>query len=250
MVDTLTYDQTLQELDTILELLGYHYGPPLGAGQFHITTEQPVLKDLLTNLNPPTHMIEDDSPWVGDNGEIWSIYRSWRAIRNWRGKSGKVVILKRERLDKTVSYKIVFLPESRAEERFNMSMHTLSMRKTFADPKAELNAQKRLFATLTQEQKSLYIVGDSFLEIGKSGVVYWLRKSKPTLALRYDEGSESLRPLCALCLHPVAYYTYTWAGVLPPSDEVLTHLLMIRASEHFYWKKANQIPIEETNSGV
>lgn len=82
-----------------------------------------------------------------------------------------------------------------------------------------------------------------FSEKGKSGVMYVIRKNRPTIAI----GS---RVLCALCLHPLGYYEGTWTGSLCPTDEVIAHLLFIRGDEHTFWKKANHIPLYETNSGV
>ena len=79
-----------------------------------------------------------------------------------------------------------------------------------------------------------------------------LRKGRPTIAIRIheDEWSWWMDILCALCMHPLGFYEGTWAGVMAPSDEVLAHLLHIRADEHYFWRKANQIPLDEIESGI
>ena len=51
-------------------------------------------------------------------------------------------------------------------------------------------------------------------------------------------------------MHPLGYFASSWIGAMPPTDEVVAHLLMIRGDEHYFWRKANQIPFSEPNSGV
>lgn len=48
------------------------------------------------------------------------------------------------------------------------------------------------------------------------------------------------RILCALCLHPIAYYSKSWAGAMTPTDDVCAHLMMMRSDEHLFWRRANQ----------
>lgn len=238
-----------EKVNSILEALGYSFGPPLGFDRFNITTDQPELAGLIKDVNPEPNFVLDGE-FVSANGENVKIHRSWYTSRPWKGKYGKVVVLKREHLDRTATYKILFLAVGPANQRLEITLETLSALKSGTLAEAEIKAQERLFSSLSEHQIDLYIIGGGFIEIGKSGVVYVLRKNRPTLALRVDEDQTHFTPLCALCLHPVGYYTGTWAGILPPSDEVLAHLLMIRASEHFFWKKANQIPLDEWTSGI
>jgi hypothetical protein len=35
-------------------------------------------------------------------------------------------------------------------------------------------------------------------------------------------------------------YDGTFAGVMPPTDEVVADLLAMRGDEHFFWRKSNQ----------
>lgn len=116
---------------------------------------------------------------------------------------------------------------------------------------AERKAQRRLSQALTKTQREQYLLNDAVLERGRSGVIYMVRKNRPTVAFREDSEAEGgARALCALCLHPWAYYKGSWAGAMPPSDEVLAHLLYIRSNEHYFWRKANQIPLHEPASGI
>jgi hypothetical protein len=84
-----------------------------------------------------------------------------------------------------------------------------------------------------------YLLTGSFLETSnRSGVTYMFRRLRPTLAISGSTGE--LRILCALCLHPVAYYAESWAGAQCPTDDVIAHLMLMRGDEHMFWKRANQ----------
>jgi hypothetical protein len=83
-----------------------------------------------------------------------------------------------------------------------------------------------------------------FVERGpQSDLLYLFRRGLPILTFRADE--TMVHPRAALCLHPLAYYAGTHAGAMPPSDEVLALLLMMRADEPYLWRKANQLSIRD-----
>jgi hypothetical protein len=114
---------------------------------------------------------------------------------------------------------------------------------------AEQKALKKLATLLAPDVFELYQLTGHFAEISKrSGVLYMFRKGRPTIAIRQTE--EDSNVLCALCLHPIGYYAETWAGVMCPTDEVMAHLLMMRASEEKYWANANQHPVDHPAAGV
>jgi len=230
------------------ERLGIHCGLPQGIGETHITTTYEPLAQLLKDLNPKTGKEVRLESVIDSTGNAWEIGNHWKVSRPWKGRFGRVVILKRHEGEK-LKCRLEFLPKHPSHARLDIIMGTLVCRTEYTLGESEQQAQKRLFRELNDNQRRQYITSDGFAETGRSGVMYVIRKSRPTIAIRKnaDDGGAAL---CALCLHPVAYYTATWAGVLPPSDEALTHLLMIRQSEHFYWRKANQIPLDEETSGV
>jgi len=107
---------------------------------------------------------------------------------------------------------------------------------------------------LNKMQTESYILNGMFPETSKrSGVTYIFRKGLPTLALRIDkleDKRERRHFLAALCQHPLAYYADTFAGCTPPTDEVITHLLMMRSDEHRFWKKSGQHPLNDWRSGL
>lgn len=84
-----------------------------------------------------------------------------------------------------------------------------------------------------------YLLTGMFFEASeRSGVIYLFRKLRPTVAISGQTGE--LRILCALCLHPIAYYEGTWAGAMCPTDDVIAHLMLMRGDERLFWRRANQ----------
>lgn len=132
----------------------------------------------------------------------------------------------------------------RAEMLIASYNKTISRQFAFIEEKA----MKKLRSLVAPHEYASYLLTGAFCIEGRSGVRYLLRKGRPTLALRYNE--EGIVILCTLCCHPLGYHDSTWAGVLPPTDEVVAHLLMIRGDEHFFWRKSNQHHIGDTTSGI
>lgn len=103
----------------------------------------------------------------------------------------------------------------------------------------ESNALHSLAGLLPHHAFKRYLLTGMFLESSeRSGVTYMFRKLKPTVAIHNDHGT--LKILCALCLHPIAYYAGSWAGAMCPTDDVIAHLMLMRGDEHMLWKRANQ----------
>lgn len=114
---------------------------------------------------------------------------------------------------------------------------------------AELKAMETLRSLIPHHLFEMYFLTGMFLETSKrSGITYMFRRLKPTVAVRADD--KGSRILCCLCLHPIGYYEYTWAGAMVPTDDVIAHLLLMRSDEKYYWKKANQIRPYLPNAGL
>lgn len=121
---------------------------------------------------------------------------------------------------------------------------------TVQDQDAELTAMDKLRGMIPDHLFGMYVLQGCFLETSpRSGVTYMFRKSRPTLALS-GRGSGSLRVIAGLCLHPIGYYVDTFYGAMVPTDEVISHLLLMRADEHRYWRTANQHPPYAWQSGI
>lgn len=116
---------------------------------------------------------------------------------------------------------------------------------------AELRAMTKLRELVTDQAWKCYVTTGSFLESSKrSGVVYMFRRLRPTLALGGRGDPDGMKILAGLCLHPLAYYEGSWAGAMVPSDDVVSHLMLMRADEHRFWRMANQHPAWTVSSGL
>lgn len=113
----------------------------------------------------------------------------------------------------------------------------------FYDLEAEERAMKLLKSLVTEEQYRKYVLTGMLVEHStKSGLLYIFRRMRPTLAFRETEVEGHLRQkfIAALCLHTQGYYEISWAGSLVPTDDVIAHILLMRANEKFFWRKSTQ----------
>ena len=113
----------------------------------------------------------------------------------------------------------------------------------------EQAALQTMAGLVRHHQMKQYVLTGMFMEQSKRSKVFYLfRRLKPTIAMRAD--AYSMRILCAMCLHPIAYYEGTWAGAMCPTDDVLAHLMLMRGDEHHFWKSANQHPAWRPEAGL
>jgi len=113
-----------------------------------------------------------------------------------------------------------------------------------------LEAEKRAMSLLkdlvnpTQYQQ--YVLTGCFGEVSpRSRLFYLFRRSRPTIVITFRgpdgrEMEQTSRFLVSLCAHPLGFYEASHLGALVPTDEVIAHLLLMRADEHLLWKKSNQ----------
>lgn len=114
---------------------------------------------------------------------------------------------------------------------------------------AEMNALVRFRQLVKKWPFECYMMTGSFLETSpRSKVIYLFRRCRPTIAFTCD-GTDKLRILAALCMHPIGYYARTFAGVMVPTDDVIAHLMMMRADERRFWSKANHHHLWEPEAG-
>ncbi|MDE2426274.1 MAG: hypothetical protein KGO96_10260 [Elusimicrobia bacterium] len=122
----------------------------------------------------------------------------------------------------------------------------------------EARALQLLAQKLRHRQFKQYLLTGMFLEKSeRSGIHYFFRKLRPTIAASFTAGhpwarkqSEELRVLCALCLHPIAHYQGSWAGAMCPTDDILAHLMLMRGDEAMFWRRANQHPAYRPEAGL
>lgn len=237
-----------QCVDMALRQKGIYHGMPMvNLGERFTAvgnTHDPFLKDLLDVNQRDEHL--ESVPDEGEEEACLKVRNAWELKQPWRGRWGKVSIVEKENGRVGVAFDPLSSPTF---QRFDILAATWYARDRTTLLEAEETAQAKLRELVHDDQWRSYRLIDSFIEDAKSGVCYVLRKGRPTLAFR-PEGDTFGKALCALCFHPMAYYDGTWAGAMAPSDEVIAHLLHIRADEHYFWRKANHIPFEWPNSGV
>jgi hypothetical protein len=268
MVITEDDHELMEFMETEFGKLGIMpHGVPLGIGVVDITTNSEHLNDFIwcikksfkaavkgvkLDLQKDNHAIIADLQGLEDE-EVesdWEEHRFWTSSVKYKGSFRQVRILKHKT---SGAYRSEITPISQAKSRAQMLLTTSMIRGLCNFVQTETVARQRLEEELDEKQKRQYALTDSFAEIGKSGVLYMLRRNRPTLAFRLaSREAKELEGelLCGLCMHPLAYYTNSWAGVMPPSDEILAHLFNIRADEHRYWKICNQHPGNSHLSGL
>jgi hypothetical protein len=164
-------------------------------------------------------------------------------IRNsWYSKRLRMTVVIYERDGKIER---VFLP---GMQRLTHDLHTLGA--SFAWGVEQESRALQTLATLVKHNTfKQYLLTGTFLETSKrSGLVYLFRKLRPTVALRIK--GEHIKALCALCMHPVAYYEDSWGGAMCPTDDVIAHLMMVRGDEPLFWKRCNQHDVHRPEAGL
>lgn len=133
-------------------------------------------------------------------------------------------------------------------KRIDMELSTLGASYAWGFEQ-EANAVQLLATLVRHHTFKMYMLTGMFLESSeRSGVMYLFRRLRPTVALREEHGR--MRVLCALCLHPIAYYQGSWAGAMCPTDDVIAHLQLMRADEPMFWRRANQHPAWRPEAGL
>lgn len=113
----------------------------------------------------------------------------------------------------------------------------------------EATALRTLSSLVRPHTFKHYLLTGMFLETSpRSGLTYLFRRLKPTVVL--DTKARRGRILCALCLHPIAYYAGSWAGAMCPTDDVIAHLMLMRGDEPMFWRRANQHAAHRPEAGI
>jgi hypothetical protein len=172
----------------------------------------------------------------------------WYYVNTWRPKKNLMVIVY-----KTDNGEYFHFPFPNWADPWVLLLRSTSVRLKTSSSRAEKKARKELVAKLSREQKRQLTLTGSFVEIGRSGVHYLIRFNRPTIAYRQKKarnGMKSTTFLASMCMHPLGYYYRTYVGCLAPSDEMLSHLLLIRTDEVSFWRDANQHDLDDALGGV
>jgi hypothetical protein len=171
-------------------------------------------------------------------------------VREVIGRSKTVETWEDEKTKKR-RYKYIVEPKSSAQ-RLNLILRSAAIQHIGTLLKAERRARKKLRTMLDDGQALSYEVEGCFFERGASGVIYLLRRGRPLIALREKKIKDRtyVRFLAALCLHAHSYCANSFVGTLPPSDDVIAQLLLIRSDEHELWKRSSQKSLHDPTSGI
>lgn len=216
-------------LRNISQGLGHWAGIPMPLGEDHplvIEPKYPNAAGLMAIGRKEPDETEPDARTI--RNRFWS----------WRRRCDIVVWNERDRIEWGIS----------APKRIDMELSTLGASYAWGIEQ-EANAVQLLATLVRHHTFKMYMLTGMFLERSeRSGVMYLFRRLRPTVALREERGR--MRVLCALCLHPIAYYSGSWAGAMCPTDDVIAHLQLMRADEPMFWRRANQHPAWRPESGL
>lgn len=209
------------------------YPLPIDDATLQIEPRHPLYRTLngATTGDKPTERQPD-----GD----WKIANQWRDRRGWW-----VTIEKNEQTGRARRW---IAPHNASTGRLEFLLTTLGASRAWS-VSAEFTAMQRLKTIIKPTAFRYYLLVGMFLETSqRSGITYLFRKGRPTVALSSRAGY--MKPLAALCLHPIGYYTGTYAGSMVPTDDLIAHLLMMRGDEWKFWSKCNQHECHVAEAGV
>jgi hypothetical protein len=144
------------------------------------------------------------------------------------------------------------IPQSFPEERWLLAMESVYAGAQAWPVDGECKAIEKLATLIPTHLLNSYICTGMFPETSeRSKISYVFRRLRPTVAMSpRPANGKYMKVIATLCLHPIGYYQDTHAGVMVPTDDVIAHLLLCRADEHLFWRKATQHPVWDARSGI
>ena len=256
--------------DLAEDLLGeFGYGVPVKLASFTLEGHAPGRLGELFDVNhhpkvpiSGEELIDQENiPFEEFTGEFWErmIERwdagadaevVWTLINIWEANPRFRVEVYRSKDDT----RYLHIPRrNKKYSRWGLIIRTDAVRMRVTNLKAERKARQLLMEQLSGRQKRALELTGAFVEVGQSGLHYRISFNRPTLAWKIvavNGREKELEFVGSFCLHPLGYYSESFAGCMPPSDEMLAHLKMIRADERLYWRKANQHEIDDPLGGL
>ncbi len=164
-------------------------------------------------------------------------------INSWETPTGTVVMFREDGKVKHVKIR-----EYRELSAWEMKINTIGAAQNLS-PFAEAKAMEKLQSMLSETMFTSYVMTGMFLETSKrSNVSYLFSRLRPTIAMSNWNGKTT--PMVALCLHSIGYYARTFCGVMCPTDDVISHLTLMRGDEHMFWRQSTHHKLEWATSGV
>lgn len=219
---SLTWAEINERVARLKRAEGYWEGCPVPMEGFHLIVEpRHALHDALKEINA------EFTPRTPPENS-GTVVNSWYSV-----KLRQMVYMIR---NKETGKPEVWIGPSAEAERLSFTLNT-TVASDIWPLDAESRAQASLARQIDERRCRQYLLTGMFAETSRrSGLLYFFRRLRPTLAVSKKDGVV----LAALCLHPIGYYQDCHAGSMVPTDEVLAHLMMMRADEPFFWRRANQ----------
>lgn len=166
----------------------------------------------------------------------------YRQVNSWFSGRTKIVVIQKNGRAKVLKFPMY------GREPIDLQLNTIGVARAW-DLDAELTALMRLRQLIGEWPFKCYMLTGSFLESSpRSNVVYVFRRCRPTIALATHK-EDSMRILSVLCMHPIGYYLNSFGGVMVPTDDIIAHLMMMRADERKFWSKCNHHNLWEPEAG-
>lgn len=241
---TITYQELAKRASRIAEESGEWCGAPVPIDSYPLSIAKGYVFQGLDGVK----FGEDDAYETAVSAVTEAVEDKLKIINSWYcpQRGGEVVVYELNGVRKFfIDYD--FLDRTAKALRRHLAAFEVA---NVQDYKAELKAMEKLQEMLNPAMFASYVLHGTFLETSKrSKVTYMFRKSRPTIALGWGTTGE-MKFLAGLCLHPIGYYEGTFLGCMVPTDEIISHLVMMRAREDFFWRKANHHPIYAWQVGL
>lgn len=166
----------------------------------------------------------------------------FEVVNTWFNGRSKIVVIKKNGRARVLKFPMY------GREPIDLQLNTIGAARAW-DLEAEITALTRLRQLINDWPFKCYMTTGSFLESSRrSKVIYVFRRCRPTIALTSDK-NDRMRVLSVLCMHPIGYYHQSFAGVMVPTDDIIAHLMMMRADERKFWSKCNHHSLWEPEAG-
>ncbi len=240
--EALSWEELRQRLTEVAEAHGYPMGIPMPdmdlAEQF-----------ISANLTPLGAVLQHNQQQLHTEMAGQAEKQGLRVRNSWTRLGDEEVVVVEEASSGQSASMRVPMAGVRLRKLLDTAMVRTKLMNLTAE--AELRAMDALKEKISAQQWKSYVLNGMFPESSKrSGVFYFFRKGFPTLAASFSDRYPGGHILAALCLHPFGYYAGTFCGSMTPTDEVIAHLLLMRADEHGFWKKSGQWSATDGRSGL
>lgn len=184
-----------------------------------------------------TYVVRQMAQWL--SSRKLSPETDLEVVNSWQRPDGAAVLVVR---DMTTNKRYGYVSrESPVHSRLNLLLKTLGVSLQVHSVATERQALRKLKQLIRPHMYETYLLTGTFLESSpRSGLIYVFRRLRPVLALTTDRATASVKPLAALCMHPLGYYAGSFVGAMTPTDDVVAQLLMMRADERRFWAQCGQ----------